>query len=729
MKRRVQKDNRGSTLVMLVVAFSFLAILGTIITSVTMMNARVKLEEKKEKSSFYRCEVALDRIKVGLETMVTDKMRNSYQMILVEYTSYENAEKVKDVFYDETIQAVKKTFNATNPVVSGTDIQSLLEQYIRNKGLEDAKVLPSEVDDIGVAIGKNASFRILNHSIVISNIVVTDKNYSGLNNSITTDIRIELPDVNVDRLKEIFDANDIYYKEYAIIASKGICYCSAEAISRGVATVIGNVFAGKDGILVKGDLMQLNLFGEQLVVEGNLESWNQATIEVGSIKDRGTLWANNILTKNDLDSSKDTSIKIGGRSLESGTKPNVLCCVKDDLSLGAKNSNVFIKGQYAGYTKSLGLEGSAITVNGGNARLDLSQVSKLALAGYAHITDEKGDDILRLGESVGIKNNQIIYLVPNEYMKRDRNPILKGEYDIDGETSVNLALVHSVYGKDTTIKKLVVQTVEGSTMVYFYLEFSDEAKTVKHLERYIGMSHGTPWYELGKQAYMAREVKLCDPSYIYTVGNVVDYKRRETGYYQNHLSVRPYEDVSMMGNVTVSQMKEYHKQLIHTLQYVTLDALNPIPPVVDTSKNAFEYVIDCSKLTKEQDKVVTTSYRSYDSDLVPAGEEPLYEVKITGGDVVISNSMKGVIVANGDVTVNADFTGIILSNGTVRIGAGVTICRDSNVLNEVLACNDESINSYFVHAPQVSKGKAEGESYKGIVDLANLVTFENWKKR
>ena len=54
-------NNKGSTMVMLVIAVAVISLLGTSILAVTLMNYRIKLANTEMKTAFYLSESGLDR--------------------------------------------------------------------------------------------------------------------------------------------------------------------------------------------------------------------------------------------------------------------------------------------------------------------------------------------------------------------------------------------------------------------------------------------------------------------------------------------------------------------------------------------------------------------------------------------------------------------------------------------------------------------------------------------
>ena len=148
----------------------------------------------------------------------------------------------------------------------------------------------------------------------------------------------------------------------------------------------------------------------------------------------------------------------------------------NDLNIKGKNSNISLSGLYNGYGNSStdANESSAILVNGVDSTLDLSKLKRITLAGHAYIgtapdtttpgTGGEGSggsgsgtvnpsdttkDIYT-GESISVKSNQLMYLVPPECIgvstvtnesKFVKNPITSDEYTLIQEGVNNGTMV------------------------------------------------------------------------------------------------------------------------------------------------------------------------------------------------------------------------------------------------------------------------------------------------
>ena len=75
-KRHILKfNNHGSTLL---VAVSLIAVLATVLMSMSYMNYNMKVTELNSKKNFYNAEIVLDQINVGLQKEISDSLEDAY---------------------------------------------------------------------------------------------------------------------------------------------------------------------------------------------------------------------------------------------------------------------------------------------------------------------------------------------------------------------------------------------------------------------------------------------------------------------------------------------------------------------------------------------------------------------------------------------------------------------------------------------------------------------------
>ena len=105
--RKRKKDNRGFSLITVILADAFIAILGLLVLYLALQNFRMKATNIKGKDSFYTAEQALEEIRMGLQQDVGDAMSTAYIKVM---EAYNKDRQSTDAVMDELRQ---KDFEST----------------------------------------------------------------------------------------------------------------------------------------------------------------------------------------------------------------------------------------------------------------------------------------------------------------------------------------------------------------------------------------------------------------------------------------------------------------------------------------------------------------------------------------------------------------------------------------------------------------------------------------
>ena len=80
-----KKRNQGFSLFTVIIAVSFVAILGLLVLYIALSNFQMKITDLKGKDSFYTAERALEEIRAGLQEDVGEAMSKAYTQVLENY--------------------------------------------------------------------------------------------------------------------------------------------------------------------------------------------------------------------------------------------------------------------------------------------------------------------------------------------------------------------------------------------------------------------------------------------------------------------------------------------------------------------------------------------------------------------------------------------------------------------------------------------------------------------
>lgn len=487
--KNIIRENRGSTLLTVIVAIGFVTILTTIILGTSLTNYRMKAIDRRAKDDFYYTEKALNDIYTGLGQEISVIAANAYDAAFASvglgkindagtYIDISTAQKA-EVFYKKKYFADVKSWLDTN--ANPATFQKFIvdtsavgkEAYVIGT---DSYMVTVEDSMENVVTADEYSTDAVCIRIKDVNVVCTDtnKDYKG---EIITDIMISIP------MMGFFDENaDVV--DYALIANKGI------EINGKLDILDGNVYAGlykvddstSDGGL-KINTGAVKFDGNYLVSKGNIivgSDGETASLTVGS--DRTTkpnIWFDSIITP---ERANEPIIDIDANAF-----------ALNDIELNADDTSAIFSGSYYGYDDGTlatdtspmlidkgkdHADNSAIIINGNHSKLDLGtptrDLSTLMLMGKAYINAE-GNEI-STAEALALRTNQQLYLVPPDFLEC-ANPVAGTKTDSDWGCSIPEDWFGFKYLKlDDSNKPIVKTIVTGSgenAVSYLFFTFND----------------------------------------------------------------------------------------------------------------------------------------------------------------------------------------------------------------------------------------------------------------
>ena len=473
------KENRGSTLITVIVAIAFVTILTTVILGTSLVNLKMKGIDRATRDDFYYAEKALDDIYAGLgqemSIIAGDEYEKAFEKVGTEKNEYDAAGNLissidyglsEEVDKEFRREFIKKVYGEIGGI---SNLKDKLQAYVTAKDadgnpkgkVEKVGSVTYEKKDGTTATGYSDASRVKIKDVTVS---VTDSN--GYQSVISTDIVIETP--TVDFLGANADVT-----EYGLIANQGLYI-------KGRASITGNVYAGvhdakltadDDFVEENDDKSRGNIYGginiengeavfkgNYIVSKGDINisgakntSGVNTVFTVGNVSSGGdanlpNLWFTSLRTVTPMGATTDTSEKI--------INVNANVYALNDLKLNADKSSVTISGNYYGYNDKtltkpsssdalidvLGLmsgrddaQSSAIIINGSEATLDMRDINNFVLMGKAYVDFEsdggtpQSDKVVATAEGVALKTNQQLYLVPSDFLEGP-NPATDAEY-------------------------------------------------------------------------------------------------------------------------------------------------------------------------------------------------------------------------------------------------------------------------------------------------------------
>ena len=794
---KTKKNDRGAAMIMVIVSIAFIGMLVAMIVYMAYCNYLMKGTDRVAKDNFYSAEKVLDIINAGLQQDVSDSMAEAYVYAMKNSDSL-SAEQMSAKFQDQYFKQIETKVALKNPATGAVDDPNRwdiphLKDILAAGGVTTNDTIGTPgTAYIGTVSGMtNTLVRLSGKDYTtMENLRIVYTNSDGYVSVIETDIRIKVPDLNY-----AVATSRLNVENYSLIANNRLVNSSTyEKAVTGFTpgantTVTGNVFGGNDGIYVANqkslsfvkapadpDTMQYYLIA-------NTYNVNNAKQSVGLVTD-----------EKHLNYTSNINVTTGNLSLDGATY------VSDDLTTDGNGNRIKLSGIYRGYGDSLNNSGasSSILVNGANTSLDFSNLTELFLVGHAYVgtkhydadvnryqqvygntaegdyiediqdyqkqldsvsgnttgTDaiEKNTKDVMLGESISVKANQLIYMVPAECMGFDaetgeqvlaKNPMSYEEYekltttykpDPNDKTKVTDELKYKVVDLSrlwtklgasfTSDYKAVFRRVNGSVLVYFYLDFgTNEIQANEFFKAYYnydkdGLSRYIKSYvsDIKWNTALARN----NNDMLTLAGNSFYYNNAGELILQPD-TLNDSNDKMEAALKNVDTYSDTYTSLMHMLKENITETTS-----MQQSQTVFENVVDVATITG---KIKTQDFKKDPTSLT----DPVI-AHVDTGDYVYdgSNTNLKLIIAVGNVYLERDFDGLVIAGGDIVIGSQCTSVT-YNPAEVIKAMRGKCAAGYYAYEALGESGKftyAETTEVAGneYIDLGSLIVYQNWKK-
>ncbi len=786
-----RQQNQGFSLFTVLIAVSFVGILGLLVLYIALSNFNMKITDLKGKDSFYTAERALEEIRTGLQEDVGNAMSKAYTQVLESY-NVENRSQDSSMdrqrqseFQDCFITELMRTLRVSKTEDNIYNMERL-RRYVDLKydGSKESLIITNPAGSAPLMkavknVGKNTE----NNGVLLKNLKVIYVDEKGRAAIICTDIRLLVPEVQFPTPSTLPDLMNMI-----VVADKGIVCEGTESTP---TSINGSIYAGNlpSALAADSETSIKVIPGASLNVESGDKVVCKGEISVG---------LNSTFTSAE-------SVNLWARGLNADSVQNVSLSgstyFADDLTVTGKNNNVKISGNYYGYGsyesatsddcvakdqyEKSGLTGaalsSAIVINGKNTTLDLSDTQKLMIAGRNYIASSKvkannrsNTNDVATGESLTVKGTQLAYLVPKEVLGASGNPLtydaylalLNGAKDI----SVNWDAAVEAWGGRTlrdigVDSEKPVQTVfYNDGFVYFYLNFTDAQKSADFMQMYYqnnptvkaNMDKYLSFYFGGEDSGIT--VKDADSYLRYiTNGNALSYSGADAqGNMQQATSVNPGEKILQEQVGYQNSWYALNRKMITSYDLlnkaVKEDAEGKTHNETDGDRSVYDNLVNEKKMIsyiKDTVKDDTGKYVFTASDEDGGLQAIMYDNGENGMNQTLKISQSDadklrLVVCTGDVEIESGvkFQGIIMAKGTITLRAGAQL--ESAPL-EAARVFQAQMSSYgdgtsikpqdffwegdkYVLGNSSSSGKKDTLNGSDTYSIADCVTYENWKK-
>lgn len=747
-------NNKGSTLVLVIVAMSVIAILAVVALWIALSNLQMKVTDEKIQDNFYSAESVLDQICTGLQSDVSSAYTSAYTSVMQQYNVLSEEER-QALFSNTYVIELRKLLRSNDSEYKYS--LAKLKGYVEPDLLDETKYPYAKIETTsGSNSHEEGLLNTYTNDIVIKGIKVTFTDDKGYTSIIETDISLAVPQMEFNaagNVPQLFT--------YSLIGNSGL---KVESGSTGTL-ISGNVYAGSEYVTTgQGSTTCVEVTnGSKLEVKDSSYFVAEGDIEVGKLISANSSSGSTFLVDEDCQLWTD-NINVNGAN----TSLDGITYVSDDLTISGKGSEVSIgknnSGKYVGYGNSTDLaeDSSAIIVNGTDTTLDMSQAKELLISGYAFINTSAIANVnsnltnpdVRMGESISIKGDQIAYLVPAECIgtseetgelksKYNRNPLSYKEYnDIHQNqiyTEVNADIVSSRTGKplsaylvsgqkiEDCIKTVFVPSKTGNSddgFVYYYINLPEEMAAQYYQDYY---NKDKTKLELYTNFYTEQvTVNESADANIYTVGTYSIYNGKNLSLLKG---IVDDIDIDAQSATLANTYTALNSKLIKNYSALGTNEM---------SATVFTNIINETQM----DKITSVSVgkKAY---FEATADDVKYKAVVVDGNFTFDSSDKAsnlsIIIATGDVNINADFTGTIIAKGKINVTKGCKIKNASqqvfkNLLMSKVSEEDDAdtLASIFDDCDSyIGKSSFDSDSkdVDSVINYDDVIKYSNWKKK
>ena len=813
LKKELQnrkRDNRGAALVMVIIAIAFIGMLVGMILYMAYCNYLMKANDTQAKDNFYSAEYALDVIHAGLQMDISEAMSEAY-VTATKGSVDKTSQDMELDFQQKFVENMQKKLQHSESGVSNPNKWSLdhLKGFWTKNGMTPATIAGGFGPYLEAEGGNNSlTVSSGNTYLELANLKIVYTDEKGFVSIITTDLRVKVPTIGFAQA-----ATKMSIENFSLIANNALVNDNNNnTVGPGGVTangsdvrISGNVFGGYDGVYVANQKTTRFVTNAADKSAGGVLSYNLIanSLNVSNARDTGKG-----LVVEDTFSTyvKDINLESGRLSLDGKSY------VGNDLDIGGKISVVSLGGEYYGYGNTMGDSdnSSSILINGGNTILNFSALDSMTLSGHAYVgaskydadvdrlayatdvtdvTTIKSDKIedkksydeklnaadatykdtensiprngsdLMMGESISVKANQLLYMVPPECVGYRistgeqvlaKNPMTYQEYqmltekvekkDEAGNVVTDIAnqpVMENVYEPVrlsvlwtklggiayTNDYRAVYRRVNGTVMVYLYLDFGGSEVMANEFYK--------AYYQ-----YDPEGINEYVSSYINDMEWASSLKNTNLSLAGNAFYLDANDKVVFLEDDLQNPVK-YGKMLVNQVEYTNTheSMMHSLSPAYDQmtseqmSSKIFDSLVDGSKMA---------SLNGLDFTITSGSETIKARVSkdsITYPSSSCPNTTK-LIVSEGDIFITDDFEGLAIAKGNIYICSGCSVIdyNPQDVLQAMRASattsSGETFYAYniFGSSGQISYGISGSEEETEKVQLQDLIVYQNWKK-
>ncbi len=708
-KIRNKMDNRGASLVLVIVCMLFVGIISAAVLLMTVGNNNNVTMTRDTSKNFYDTEDFVDDLKMYFQKIANGAATKAYADVLQEMAIYGSVD-METVYREKFSEYLEKELTTTN-------LAALTPQIITyGKFTTDASHPENYstfddgeygVDNVKITFGTSGYDK---DTLTLNDITIDFMNGKSYQTIINTSLKF---DSIMPKLRWGGTEKDFPYE-----IDKFIALCGSEIQYSALdGTINGSLYA-KDKI----DLWMnsnatltdtVNINSKYVICDGILDvsngnaNFGKLGLPYNDVKedeftevtdsDNGNMWVGNL--------------KIEGKA--NMTASNAEIFLEDDISIEGDEAKfkMVSGGTLTGFSTSQKSAGdvsdheksSSIVINGANAEVNLAGADKVMFAGTAFtqvpsiagMMADIGCKYFVQGESITYKSVQPMYLIPGSWITGiGRNPMTAEEFATFSSSKIQLGQLKSllvvsdlnqVLGSDIFKTAGVRYVNDTSQPEYFYVywDFKNTEQAVKYFNKLSTKSDTitnlnnkltlmgncvTKLPVKGDGSYDLSKIKMKGNSIIYDGGV---YKHINSNWTSTETSdCQKYRDWFKGLRTTLNKTDNtVGSDLINTM-FKSGSSLEGIDVATGPQRSYPLYGMNSWEDSEFE-------YTGYVPNEVGAPETTWKYELVVGSNVTLnpSSNTKYVVVSPGNVNITSAFNGIVIAKGNVTInGSGEYNC-------------------------------------------------------
>lgn len=798
---KLKLNNDGSSIVFVVVTIVFIGLLASLILALSLAGFRMRTIDYHSRQNFYEGEEYSGKIYAEFGMNAVGILGEAYVSTMgklnTQSITSENAlnNYLKRLYYKNMLTYLKLAAPGisdtalTVPFEFAEGSAEVLDMETRIQNIVDPTMADVEAKVKGKiqcnleggTFDDGTKYPLITINDVHLKYINVDNNFQS---DYTFDIVIRYPEWDFTFSNPVSASTDFdTFLDYVLISNDVISFDGVNE------TVYGCVATGTNGAVAINDNTAIGLqvnSGSDVRFYRNEANWYEKSAIVvtdnvmvnSSVTspsylelNGGKLWCNSVLL------NRETS-EVNSTGSTFITNSEILY-MQDDLQLDGDCSRAVVNGgSYFGYSSNMSdgsnaqNSSSAIMVNGNNSSLNLQNLDSLCVNGLAYINFKNRGTLYRTGESLSVKGNQDIYLVPDEYMyvnasKTTANPIRQGgAYTLQPDL-VKAALTTSFFGKDYLNKTEPYitrnYTINGNEYTFYYLNFESPSAQGQYVTTVLNSTSTDPvllairkrikenladmnmddaailsasatsTFTAGAIVTASGGASWENASASATAGNVAGIVIDSMNYRNRYLLMK-----SMLMPVVDGEIVNDFAN-VHCIDLVQKHADDPTAypseyrAIVNQYLNnsAVSNIIDTTKLNL----YVSDSGGQWSRSYSALGATLKY-VSVPGGGVYNVEETKGVVVVDGSANVTKSFEGLIVATGGITVTGSGTLTSNPELVDKVLTTEQGYTptgsepgprSDVFRYYPVNTPLTAYGDSIEQL-QYSDVLYYDNWRK-